>query len=96
MSLRDDLQRLYDEYMDEDNDDPGDAAGHYTELHPKIIAALEAAERLVAAWQLPPSSRPIPGSMGGFDVDFDRGRVRHREIQQAEQALTAALKGEQN
>ncbi len=52
MSLLDDARTLYDEYMDEDNDDPGDAAAHYTELHPRIIAVLEAAERLVASGNL--------------------------------------------
>ena len=41
MSLIDDAQRLYDEYMDEDNEKADEAAMHYAELHPKILAAME-------------------------------------------------------
>lgn len=41
MSLLDDAQHLYDEYMDDSNDDPCDVAMHYTELHPRIRAALD-------------------------------------------------------
>jgi hypothetical protein len=63
---------------------------------PRIVAALEAAERLSAAWQMPGASRPIPGSMGGFDIDWERGKARHEAIRDAEQALGAALKGTQD
>lgn len=60
---------------------------------PRIVAALEAAERLSAAWEMPKSSIPIPGSMGGSSVDWGRGIARHGAIQEAEQALVDAPKG---
>jgi len=62
---------------------------------PKIVAVLEAAERMVAAWQADTGHGPIPGSMGGFYENFEQGRAYHRERHEAEEALVAALKGEE-
>lgn len=62
---------------------------------PKIVAALEAAERLTAAWQMPGTSSPIPGSYSGVFVDWKRGQARADAIAEAEAALEAALRGEE-
>ncbi len=47
MSLLDETRDLYAEYMDEGNEKADEAAMHYAELHPRIQAVLEAAERVV-------------------------------------------------
>lgn len=41
MNLREVLQQLYDEYMNEDNEKSDEAAAHYTEMHEQIVAVLD-------------------------------------------------------
>ena len=58
---------------------------------PKIVAALEAAHRVVTAWQSDAGETPIPGSYSGFYVDFKRGEEHAREKREAKAALVAAM-----
>lgn len=47
MSLLDDLKQLYDDYMNRE-DEGGESAMYYAELHPKIKERLEYLDRLHA------------------------------------------------